>query len=145
MIWYSVICGIFRILLTISTQHQVLSYLLILAYFFFYIYIESHLIFYKIKFIIKNYYNLKLCSIVICQLKHHIRHQYQFIRDIFVDCTMCFFIHLDYNRKWVLSLLVSLLAVAFFIGLAIKHKDTKKVIQEKNKGETFCLTNIYQN
>ena len=141
MIWYSVICGIFCILLTISTQHQLLSYWLILAWFFF---TESHLIFYQIKFIIKNYYNLKLCPIVICQLKHHIRHQYQFIRDIFDDTT-CFFIHLDYNRKWVLSLLVSLLAVAFFIGLAIKHKDTKKVIQEKNKGETFCLTNIFQN
>lgn len=52
-----------------------------------------------------------------------------------IDCQMCFSIHLDYNKKWVLSLLVSLLAVVFFIGLVIKHKDTKKEIQGKNKGE----------
>ena len=52
-----------------------------------------------------------------------------------IDCQMCFSIHWDYNKKWVLSLLVSLLAVAFFIGLVIKHKDTKKDIQGGKKGE----------
>ena len=46
-------------------------------------------------------------------------------------------IYLDYNKKWVFSLLVSLLAVVFFIGLVIKHKDTKNILQEKNKGDIY--------
>ena len=54
-----------------------------------------------------------------------------------VDCQMSLSVYLDYNKKWVFSLLVSLLAVVFFIGLVIKHKDTKNILQEKNKGEIY--------
>ena len=55
-------------------------------------------------------------------------YQFQLFRDRLSP------MYLENNKKWVLSLLVSLLAVTFFIGLVMKLSDTKRVIQERNKG-----------